>query len=250
MEYEVFLCVGSTCNSAFCGVPIVLLAQRWSVDVGVLLARLQYIPIHCLLTPYTEQLGLLCQWGYLPVRALNNDRLPILMESSELLSSNWSLRCKDSRNGWASDVHGGCVLNLCGLCAGTHRLWSNNTCVGVRARVAATRGLTTNRPPLTKSHPFEWVQRGHLFNAKEGRLNGASPFSCHCCSLRPRLTLLPRYAWTMEGSEDCCPSLCSGTSCLRANKGLEVDWESWHERECFLLEDWSGPCHVRPILLA
>ena len=44
MVHEVFLCVGSTCDSAFFGIPIVLLAQRWPVDMGVLLASEQYIP--------------------------------------------------------------------------------------------------------------------------------------------------------------------------------------------------------------
>ena len=98
-----------------------------------------------------------------------------LMESSELLGSNWSFRCKAYRNGWAtsagscrlaccpqsvltatqSGVRSGCVLNWCGVCTGTHRLCSSSTCVGVRAPVAGTRDLTTNRPPLTKSHPFE-----------------------------------------------------------------------------------------------
>ena len=44
MEHEVFLCVGRACDSAFFGVPVILLAQRWPVDMGVLLASEQYIP--------------------------------------------------------------------------------------------------------------------------------------------------------------------------------------------------------------
>ena len=121
------------------------------------------------------------------MRALNNDRLPITelgigMARDDFIDgefcaarSNWSFCCKASRSGWATSagscrlaccpqnvltaaqfgVHGGCVLNWCGVRTGTHRLRSSNTCVDVRAREAGTRGLTTNRPPLTKSHPFE-----------------------------------------------------------------------------------------------
>ena len=44
MEHEVFLCVGRACNGALFGVPVILLAQRWPVDMGVLLASEQYIP--------------------------------------------------------------------------------------------------------------------------------------------------------------------------------------------------------------
>ena len=50
MEHEVFLCVGRACNGALLGVPVILLAQRWSVDMGVLLAGEQYIPFFIQLT--------------------------------------------------------------------------------------------------------------------------------------------------------------------------------------------------------
>ena len=50
MAHEVFLCLGRACNGAFLGAPVILLAQRWSVDIGVLLASEQYIPFFIQLT--------------------------------------------------------------------------------------------------------------------------------------------------------------------------------------------------------
>ena len=101
---------------------------------------------------------------------------------------NWSFFCKASRSGWAASagscrlaccpqnvltaaqfgIHGGCVLNWCGVGTGTHKLRSSNSCVAVRTREAGTRGLTTNRPPLTKSHIRVSPEWGQLFNAQEG----------------------------------------------------------------------------------